>query len=64
MNLHRLKASAERHPWYWGLGGSVVVGLVYGLLYSTVLGGVLLGTCIGAVMLAGEAVTYLTRRRP
>lgn len=57
------KRSAERHPWRWGIGGSVTVGLLYGILYRSVLGGVLMGLCIGVVILAGEAVTRLARRR-
>ena len=54
-----LKASAERHPWRWGVGGSIAIGLLYGILYRSLLGGVLLGLCVGMVLLVAEGVKHL-----
>lgn len=59
-----LKKAGERHPWLWGVGGSIAVGLLYGILYRSLLGGALMGLCIGLVILVGEGVEHLIRRRP
>lgn len=64
MNLYNyLNNSAERHPWRWALGMGFAFGLLYGLMFRSLLGGVLFGLCGCAIQLVGAGVRRLFRRR-
>jgi hypothetical protein len=63
MNLRELNEAADRHPFRWGVGSGIGLGVMFGVLWQTVAGGVRVGLGMFVIQVAGFLVKSLIRRR-